>query len=66
MVEWGRNYVALTLRNDRDHAKAREVSVILQRQFEAEHRYHEDPHEVTEENSSDQTRKRKGTRGRAK
>jgi hypothetical protein len=66
MVEWGRNYVAVTLRNDRDHAKAREISVILQRLFEAEHRYHEDPHEVTEANSSDQPPKRKRTRGRAK
>src|SRR5262245_14620693 len=47
MVEWGRNYLSLTLRNDRDHAKAREVSTILQRLLEAELRYHPDPHDQT-------------------
>lgn len=47
MVEWGRNYVALTLADDRDHAKAKEVSAILQHLFEAEHRYHDDPHDQT-------------------
>jgi hypothetical protein len=46
-VEWGRNYLSLTLRNDRDHAKAREVSAILQRLLEAELRYHPDPHDKT-------------------
>ena len=43
VVEWGKSYIALTLRDERNHAKAREVSAILQRLFEAEHRYHEDP-----------------------
>jgi hypothetical protein len=46
-VEWGRNYLSLTLRNDRDHAKAREVSAVLQRLLEAELRYHPDPHDKT-------------------
>jgi hypothetical protein len=46
-VEWGRNYLSLTLRNDRDHPKAREVSAILQRLLEAELRYHPDPHDKT-------------------
>ena len=55
-VEWGRNYLSLTLRNDRDHAKAREVSAILQRLLEAELRYHPDPHDKTR--SADYAQKR--------
>jgi hypothetical protein len=55
-VEWGRNYLSLTLRNDRDHAKAREVSAILQRLLEAELRYHADPHDKTR--SADYAQKR--------
>ena len=47
VVEWGRNYLALTLKNDRDRAKARQVAAILQRHFEAEGRYHEDEHDKT-------------------
>ena len=45
LVEWGRNTISLALRDDRNHAKAREVSALLQRLFEAGHRYHEDPHD---------------------
>ena len=56
MVEWGRNYLALTLRNDRDHARARQVSAILQRLLEAELRYHPDPHDKT--TSADYAQKR--------
>jgi hypothetical protein len=55
-VEWGRNYLSLTLQNDRDHAKAREVSAILQRLLEAELRYHPDPHDKTR--SADYAQKR--------
>jgi len=55
-VEWGRNYLSLTFRNDRDHAKAREVSAILQRLLEAELRYHPDPHDKTR--SADYSQKR--------
>jgi hypothetical protein len=55
-VEWGRNYLSLTLQNDRDHAKAREVSAILQRLLEAELRYHPDPHDTTR--SADYSQKR--------
>jgi hypothetical protein len=55
-VEWGRNYLSLTLRNGRDHAKAREVSTILQRLLEAELRYHPDPHDKTR--SADYAQKR--------
>jgi hypothetical protein len=69
VVEWGRNYVALTLADDRDHAKAKEVSAILQRLLEAEHRYHEDPHEPAK--APDQRKKlglekRTRTKGRTK
>jgi len=42
LVEFGRNYLSLTLRNDRDRAKARQIASILQRHFEAELRFHED------------------------
>jgi len=55
-VEWGRNYLSLTLRNDRDHAKPREVSAILQRLLEAELRYHPDPHDKAR--SADYAQKR--------
>ena len=55
-VEWGRNYVSLTFRDDRDHAKARDVSAILQRLLEAELRYHADPHDQTR--SADYAQKR--------
>ena len=42
VVEGAKNYLALTLRNDRDHAKARQIAGILQRHYEAELRYHKD------------------------
>jgi len=44
-VIWGRNRLGLTLKNDRDHAKAREVASKLQQLFEAELRYDADPHD---------------------
>jgi hypothetical protein len=46
-VEWGRNRIGLTLKDDRNHATAREVSATLQKLFEAELRYQEDPHDQT-------------------
>lgn len=46
-VEWGRNRIALTLRNDRDHSKAREVAATLAKLFEAQQRYVPDPHDKT-------------------
>ena len=65
----GRNYVALTLADDRDHAKAKEVSAILQRLLEAEHRCHEDPHEpakAPDERKKLGLEKRTRTKGRTK
>ena len=44
-VEWGRNRIGLTLRNDRDHATARGVAGKLQSLFESEFAYVEDPHD---------------------
>jgi hypothetical protein len=44
-VEWGRNRIGLTLRNDRDHATARVVAGKLQSLFESELVYVEDPHD---------------------
>jgi hypothetical protein len=46
-VVWNRSRIGLTLRDDRDHAKAREVAAKLQQLFEAELHYDEDPHEKT-------------------
>jgi len=46
-VEWGRNRIGLTLRNDRDHATARVVAGKLQSLFESELAYVEDPHDQT-------------------
>jgi hypothetical protein len=46
-VEWGRSRIGLTLRDDRNHARAREVSATLQKLFEAELRYQQDPHDQT-------------------
>jgi hypothetical protein len=66
MVEWGRNFVALTFRDDRNHAKAREVSATLQRLFEAEHRYHADPHDKTRSTDYAQKRTPKHEFGREK
>jgi hypothetical protein len=45
LVEWGRNRIALTLRNDRDHSKAREIAGIIAQLFEAQQRYVPDPHD---------------------
>jgi hypothetical protein len=47
-VIWGRNKIGLTLKNDRDHATAREVAGKLQHLFEAELRYDADPHDQTQ------------------
>lgn len=66
VVEWGRNYVAMTLADDRDHAKAKEVSAILQHLFEAEHRYHGDPHDKTKVPDRPQKRTPKHEFGREK
>lgn len=55
-VIWGRNRIGLTLKNDRDHAKAREVASKLQGLFEAELHYSEDPHDQTK--LADRTQKR--------
>jgi hypothetical protein len=44
-VVWNRSRIGLTLRDDRDHAKAREVAGKLQQLFEAELHYDGDPHE---------------------
>lgn len=46
-VEWGRSRIALTLRNDRDHTKAREVAATLAKMLEAQQRYVPDPHDLT-------------------
>jgi hypothetical protein len=55
-VEWGRNRIGLTLRNDRDHATARAVAGNLQSLFESELTYVDDPHNQTK--SADRTQKR--------
>ena len=47
VVEGAKNYLALTLRNDRDRAKARQIASILARHFEAESRYYEDKGDAT-------------------
>jgi hypothetical protein len=52
-VEWGRNRIGLTLRNDRDHATARVVAGKLQSLFESELAYVEDPHDQSR--SADRT-----------
>jgi hypothetical protein len=46
-VLWGRNRIGLTLRDDRNHGKAREVAGKLQQLFEAELLYEGDPHDKT-------------------
>jgi hypothetical protein len=46
-VVWNRSRIGLTLRDDRDHAKAREVAGKLQQLFEAKLHYDGDPHEKT-------------------
>jgi hypothetical protein len=46
-VLWGRNRIGLTLRDDSNHAKAREVAGKLQQLFEAELLYEGDPHDKT-------------------
>jgi hypothetical protein len=46
-VLWGRNRIGLTLKDDRNHAKAREVAGKLQQLFEAELLYEADPHDKT-------------------
>jgi len=63
-VEWGRNFLSLTLQNDRNHAKAHEVSAILRRLLEAELRYHPDPHDTTKSADYAQKRPPKHTFGR--
>ncbi len=54
-VLWGRSRIGLTLRDDRNHAKAREVASKLQGLFEAELLCEADPHDKTQ--LADQTRK---------
>ena len=54
-VLWGRNRIGLTLKDDRNHAKAREVAGKLQQLFEAEFLYEADPHDKTK--LADQTQK---------
>jgi hypothetical protein len=44
-VEYSRNRIALTLRNDRDHSKAREVAASIAKLLEAQQRYVPDPHD---------------------
>ena len=46
-VEYSRNRIALTLRNDRDHTKAREVAASIAKLLEAQQRYVPDPHDLT-------------------
>jgi hypothetical protein len=47
-VVWGKNRIGLCLKNERDHAKAREVASKLQGLFEAELLYSPDPHDRTQ------------------
>jgi hypothetical protein len=65
-VIWGRNRIGLTLRDDRDHAKAREVAGKLQQLFEAELRYEEDPHDRTKAAERTQKQPAKHAFGREK
>ena len=46
-VLWGRNRIGLTLKDDRNHAKAREVAGKLQQLFETELLYEADSHDKT-------------------
>jgi hypothetical protein len=59
-VIWGRNRIGLTLRDDRDHARAREVASKLQGLFEAELRYDADPHDKSK--LADRTQKQPAKR----
>jgi hypothetical protein len=47
-VVWGKNRIGLCLKNDRDHAKAREVASKLQGLLEAELLYSPDPHDPSQ------------------
>ena len=65
-VEWGRNRIGLTLRNDRDHATARVVAGKLQSLFESELVYVEDPHDQSKIAERSQKRPPKHEFGREK